>query len=90
MALMLIDFMLIISCPLLSCWPCPLPASALLLAKTLQPNGLHSPHETFSELVWYAHRNWEGNGSSDFLSMFIDSEFGQAITHSGTRPSVPL
>ncbi len=32
------------------------------------------------KLVWYAHGDWEGNGSSDSLSIFIDMEFGQAIT----------
>ena len=40
--------------------------------------------------VWYVHGDWDGNGSSDYLSMFIHLEFGQDITRWGTRPSAPL
>ena len=49
-----------------------------------------------SDLVWYIHGDWEGNGSlasifnSASLSMFIDLEFGQAITTWTTPQSEPF
>ena len=38
--------------------------------------------------MWYAHGDWEGNGRSNFLSMFIDLQLGQAITSSIAPPSL--
>lgn len=53
--------------------------------------GLAKPSTSPSqELVWYAHVDWEGNGSSHCLSMLIDLRFGQAVTLWSHPPSAPL